>query len=352
MASEENLKELAATLAKLDGIDVDKLLRPRLGDESLEKAFESELAEIRRLAAFAGEHAKRVHNEYVNQARSNLENIWNLLHQQSSRNAADYINQRQQFLDSVRQQLEEARRWQPAFAGMAVLDRGFLEDEGIRREYERVVEDLRRETSDTLAKVRTEADAAVQGAKDLADQIEQRARLTAAKISIKDAQTQFSQATEEMEGRVRFWGGFTIVSLAVLIALPLFYMVWGPPAPPSNVLPGDQWPYVLYHTVLRIFVLSAAGAAATFCVRMFRAHVHMVEKNRHRVRVANSVESFVNSAIEPGQRDLILARLTDAIVDFGDSGLIRGEKDDTGSSVLSSDLLARILGAITAPKRG
>jgi hypothetical protein len=78
--------------------------------------------------------------------------------------------------------------------------------------------------------------------------------------------------------------------------------------------------------------------------------MHLVEKNRHRVRVANSVESFVNSALEPQQRDLLLAKLTEAIVDFGDSGIVRSDKDDPGSSIMSTELLGRILAALTPRK--
>lgn len=99
--------------------------------------------------------------------------------------------------------------------------------------------------------------------------------------------------------------------MAVLLGLPFLFMAWPLPGP-------EPWPLALYHTVLRVFVLSAAGASATFSFRILRAHLHMVERNRHRVRVANSVEIFVNSTLDPQQRDLILAKLAEAIIDFGD----------------------------------
>ena len=76
----------------------------------------------------------------------------------------------------------------------------------------------------------------------------------------------------------------------------------------------------------------------------------MAEKNKHRVRVANSVESFVNSALESQQRDLILTKLIEAIVDFGDSGIIRSEKDDGGSPAISGELIGRILSALSSKK--
>jgi hypothetical protein len=76
----------------------------------------------------------------------------------------------------------------------------------------------------------------------------------------------------------------------------------------------------------------------------------VMEKNRHRVRVANSVESFVNSALEPQQRDLILAKLAETIIDFGDSGGITHDHDEMGSQVFTGDVLGRILAALTPKK--
>ena len=71
----------------------------------------------------------------------------------------------------------------------------------------------------------------------------------------------------------------------------------------------------------------------------------MAAKNRHRVRVANSMEGFIQSALEPPQRDLILAKLVEAIVDFGETGLVRRDGDER-SSVSSADLIGRLVAAV------
>ena len=47
------------------------------------------------------------------------------------------------------------------------------------------------------------------------------------------------------------------------------------------------------------------------------------ELNGHKQRVANSTESFLAAAQSPEQRDNILAKLVDAVVSFGDSGLLK-----------------------------
>ena len=345
MASEEQLQALADSVARLDAVDTVKLLREDLGVESLHGVFAEDLAAIQSLAAFAKRHAASVHNTYVGQARSTLDHITNEMNAQVGRSSAEYINERDAFLSFVRGQVEEAKLWLPSFAGSAVLERGFLEDEGIRREYERVVKDLRVETDATLTRVKEQADKAVADAKKLADEIESRARKSATRMSVDEAQRQFSSATKELQKKADVWAGLAASSVLVLLVLPIGFMFWWP-------LPdADNWSVALYHTLLRVFMLSASGAAVTVCVRLFRAHLHMVEKNRHRVRVANSIESFVNSALEPQQRDLLLAKLAEAVIDFGDSGIIKNERDEPTSSTTSGDLAGRILAALSV-RRG
>ena len=121
---------------------------------------------------------------------------------------------------------------------------------------------------------------------------------------------------------------------------PLLFTQWELPA-------GAEWPVALYHTLLRVLALSAIAGMAAFGFRMLRAHLHLAEKNRHRVRVANCIESFVQSALEPAQRDLILAKLVDSIVNFGDSGLIQHDGYDR-SSPISGDVIGRIVAAISS----
>lgn len=344
MASKQQLQELGQTVSRLGAVDSEKLLRRDLGVESLDRVFAEDLNKIRSLAEFTAQHADSVHDHYVAQARSTLEQIANEIEAQADRPSAEYINQREEFVSAVRGQVEEAKRWLPSFAGSAVLERGFLEDEGIRREYKRVVHDLKAETEATLARVKEQADKAVADAKNLADEIESRARKSATKMSVDEAQRQFSAATRDLQTKANIWAWLTAVSGVILVALPVFFMYW--PLPDS-----DNWPVAIYHTLLRVFVLSAAGVAVTICVRLFRAHLHMVEKNRHRVRVANSIESFVNSALEAQQRDLLLAKLAEAVIDFGDSGIIKSEREEITSTATSGDLVGRILAALST-RRG
>lgn len=343
MADAATVAELQKASDSVDAVDLAKLLRKNLGEESLEIAFEQRLKRIRQIRDFALKYASNVHADYVNQVRSNLSQIAAAMKTQSERNHSDFINQKAQFLTQIDGLLEESRRQEHYFVSAAVIERGFLEDEGIRREYQRTIDDMKRETAATLDTVKQEADRAIQDAKKLADEIEAKARRTATKISVQEAQTQFGKASTDLDGRVTIWAVVLGTSLAVLVAVPIAFLWW--PLPQS-----DQWAVHLYHSLLRFVVLSALAGFATFSAKMLRAHLHMAEKNRHRVRVANSVESFVNSALDPQQRDLILAKLVEAIVDFGESGLIKHDGDDMASPATSGDILGRILAAVTAKR--
>lgn len=114
-------------------------------------------------------------------------------------------------------------------------------------------------------------------------------------------------------------------------------------------LPADTWwPAALYHALLRLMIASGVAAFAVLSIRMLRAHLHLAERNRHHLRVANSITSVLNSALEPQQRELILAKLVAALVELGNSDLNRHERDELSSPTLSADGIGRILGAITS----
>ena len=141
---------------------------------------------------------------------------------------------------------------------------------------------MKEETASTLASVKNEAEKAVQGAKELAEQIESRARRTATGISVADAQKQFSDATTKLNKKVKFWGKIAVGSLFAIIIAPAGFMLW--PLPEAC-----SWPVALYHTLLRILVLTAIAGVTTFSLRVFRAHLHMAEMNEHRLRACKEI---------------------------------------------------------------
>ncbi len=140
-------------------------------------------------------------------------------------------------------------------------------------------------------------------------------------------------------------GGASAVALGGFVATAFAAFNWQPELPSI----GATWPAFLSATLLRVVLLSTAGAVALFCVRVFRAYLHTNQLNHHRQRVANSMESFVESAITPEQRDAILGRLVEAVVAFGNSGLIPGDDDTVAAQKSTTDVVAKLLSGVAKP---
>jgi hypothetical protein len=97
----------------------------------------------------------------------------------------------------------------------------------------------------------------------------------------------------------------------------------------------------IYQTVIRVTLLTAIGAIATFCFKVLRAQMHLREQNLHRARVANTMDAFLGAASQPEQRDIILARMLDAIVAFGNSGLLTDSDESMSPAKLILESIPR-----------
>ena len=340
MATHEAINSLHESLQKLAATDWEPIRRPGLGDESLStdlKPFEEKITRIHDLAKM---YSFSVHDDTVAEIRNTIESILNILNQQANYDNASYLQTKHDFIQTLENQIEEANRWKPMIAGAAILDRGLLDIEDLRAEIGRAQNDLRKTAEKTLKEIEAESENVIKAAEARSNAITSRARQTAAGISIEEAQKQFRGTEDHDRKQVRLWTGLAVVSVAVLIVCAASFM-------PSQTSPVSlSWPSLLPSALIKVFILSTIAGTATFSFRMLRAHLHIAEKNRHRVRVANSVASFVESAADKSQRDLILSKLADAIVNYGDSGLVQHERDDH-SATMSGDVIGRIVAAIS-----
>lgn len=340
MASADQIQQLYSLIEGFDDIDMERLNRTSLGESgSLVDEIRGRLSEIETIKTLAQKYAPFVHGEYVGNAVNSLSRIRDFMQQQSSAPDVQFLSNKSSFLNQIDMEIEETRRWLPIFVSAGVLSRGLLDDEGIKRESERALVELRETATKTLDTIKDESTKAIQDAENLAKEIENRARRTASKISVQEAQRQFGEAVKTDKSRVVLWWVMAGLSFTLLIGMPLSFMAWELPK-------NAGWPESVYHMLLRLLVLSSVAGVAAFTLRMLRVHLHLAERNRHRVRVANSVESFVQSALEPAQRDLILARLVDSIIGFGNSGLVHNDGDDH-TSPMSGDVVGRVVAAIS-----
>lgn len=331
MATPDRINELSTAVLNIKNIDKDKILRSSLGEESL-AAFEKDLIDLIKKGEFAVQYGSEVSDNYVTQAFNTFNQIYKELNTHATRTNAEFVTQREQFLQNIKNSKESIKNFWFAFTSAALEVRGFLEDEGIRKEYQHTVQLMEEKANENLSRVREQAEQTIAEAKKLANEIEGKARQTAAKISIKDAQDQFTEAQKLFNGKVKLWGYLSITSLVIFIVLAYILSL--------KDFSGDIG-FAIYHTVIRLTILTAIGATATFCLRIFRAQLHMRELNLHRQRVANSLSSFVESASTPEQRDLILTHLIESIVNFGNSGLLTDSEDSISPTKLTIDSITR-----------
>lgn len=335
MATEEQIDRLKDLASDIRKVDKEKLLRPSLGEEALQKDFEPKLEEIYGKFEFALEHSLEVHDNHLHNVFQSLNQIKSEIESQANRSNVDYVGQRTSFLTNIDRYLDQLKEFWPPFVTAAVEKRGFLEDEGVRREYERSIESLKTESESALQQVQSEAQKTIAEARELAEQIENRARLTAARISVDEAQKQFHEAQRGLDRGVKTWAVIGGIFVVGFIGTALQFATADLP---------DQWRWeVIYFGAVRVSILAAIGTAAAFCLRILRAHLHMSEKNRHRQRVANSIGAFVESAVTPEQRDQILSQLVESVIQFGNSGLLQREDDNVYRPKLTIDSIMRTL---------
>ncbi len=333
MGTQGQLARFRAVADAFKKIDKDKLLRPSLGEASIKEAFGDRLDQINRKLEFALEFGQHVHDSQLSQVASNFEQISALMQAHAGRNNSEYVAQRDAFLSTIESHMEQLLQFWPSFVTAAIEVRGFLQDEGIRKEYQRTIDSMKAESGNALKLVKDEAAKTIGEAKQLADDIEKKARRTAAHISVDAAQEQFRLAQVDLKGQLKLWAWLSGIAIVAFLGFCVYLTQ-------INVPDNATW-NALYLTAIRITILTSLGAVAAFCLRILRAHMHMSQHNLHRQRVANSMAAFVESAVTPEQRDLILAHLVDAVASFGSSGLLQKEDDTIHSPKMTIDTITR-----------
>ena len=202
---------------------------------------------------------------------------------------------------------------------------------------------MKKESENTLAMVKEETEKAIDEARTLAEEIENRARRTASGISVEAVQEQFRLAQEEHDKQVKLWTWLSGGSIGLFLVVAVAFLFGDPPSGETKAM--------LYFSAVRVTIIGALGGIVAFCFRMLRAHMHMAEHNRHRQRVANSIAAFVESATTPEQRDLILAQLVDSIAHFGSSGILHKEDESGRISKVVVDNLSRTIVPPQIPPR-
>ncbi|MDE0623879.1 MAG: hypothetical protein OXH83_19620 [Bryobacterales bacterium] len=353
MATPDELKRIHQELDKLSAFQWDRVSRPEMGSASLSRELEPIQKDIESLVVLAKRYCKLIHREDTQTLLGCLQSIHNTLVGHAGTDERTYVHRKQDFLQSIRHSIRDVASWKATLVTTAMLDIGLFEFEDILDKIKQAPADLRKEAENLRAEILEAANVEFQRLHERfraemneklkrGEEIEAEYRKAAMEFSVKAAQQQFEEASSHDSGRVKLWTCLSVLSIGALIAAAFLFTFWGAVRIPT----GLEWTDALPHALLRIFVLSALAGATTFTFRMLRAHLHIAERNRHRVRVANCIKDFLGATRDKAQRDLILAKLTDSIVNYGDSGLVQYDREDH-SSTMSGDVIGRIVAAVS-----
>ncbi len=169
------------------------------------------------------------------------------------------------------------------------------------------------------------------------------ARETAQRVSLDDVQKQFDDAAKHCLFGIKIWASLSMCSVILFVIVVIGFFTWEPSFQTTVQNGASQtalnerslaYSFAIYHTVLRVTILTAIAAIATFCLKVLRAQLHLREQNLHRRRVANSMSAFLGATTSPEQRDVILIRLADAITAFGTSGLLSDDDSMSPAKVI------------------
>ena len=140
MATKKSIEQVEEAIKNLESINLERLFRSNLGDESLQPEVQPKLEKILAKARFALDYAPEVADQPVVGVAQQLSAVYQELKVQAERDSPEYIQNKEAVLNSLDNRLEAILPFWPSFVTAAVEARGFLEDEGIREESRKAIE--------------------------------------------------------------------------------------------------------------------------------------------------------------------------------------------------------------------
>jgi hypothetical protein len=336
MPDRNEMEQLAGLCNTVKVVDKSKLVRPELGALSLAPELEGIFNALYPRLDLAVEVADMLPDNMVRNFRINLQSFFDTMTEQGRRSNADYATNSAEVLGAITNQMNQMLQDWPHFISAAIERKGILRADAA---FQQNISSATQQASKIVEEAKKYSDELQEKAKT----IEAQARSTAAGVSFSEVQKEFRAAQANLFRKVSLWGGLSGLAFCGFI-LFAWYIVQHPPLlaamqpqlRPDHVDGSSKtasessvW-LAVYLAAIRITILTAIGAATTFFLRMFRAHLHMNEYNLHRQRVVNSLPVLVQAAETPEQRDQIRGRLIDLVTGFGNSGLLT--EDDSFSA--------------------
>lgn len=317
-------KHLISSIEKIESLDRAKLIRKEYGPVSFEE-LANVLDEINYKIRVIKQHHEKVDQNTNNQVRSSLESIFNQLSGVANYDEAQFVQQQNSTIRNVNGYLNVLRLNWSQYVVNALEETGLLTNTDIKAKFESFSTDLQKSTEGALKKIEEKSEQIILLAQEKADNIEKAIRGEAKLISVDSAKLQFEEAAADNKFQIILWSIISGV-LVLIFSLVILWLY-------NSELP-DEWNWtIVYYTIIRVSVLGLIGAFLKLSLKMLKANFHMWAHNLHRHRLANSMASFVESAMSKEQRDQILSQLVNAVSQFGDSGIISSESEKSNISI-------------------
>jgi hypothetical protein len=339
MTNQNSINTFKSYASSIETINVESVVRSNLGPLAFPEAA-NVLGDLRRKISIANIAPEAVPQQSLDVLNSSLSQVIQLFQRIGNLSDAAFAQERSDFPRQLEGPLDAIAQYWAPFIATAIERTGVLEGAGL------IKQQLSEEATRLLGNISQQAEQYLSMARAEAAKIKDRANLTAAGISVKAAQDQFDSAQKSLYRQAFIWSALGTLAFAGFFLFAL-YLLKNPPTFDAKITTQILVAEAAYKTAIRITILTAIGAVTTFFLRMARAHFHMAAYNEHRRRVANSMSAFVEAASAPEQRDLILGRLVEAVVQFGDSGILEGGKDAAVGPTVSIDAIMKSL-----PKSG
>lgn len=325
---------IITTIKEIKKIDKEKVLRPSYGTTSL-MPFEDKLNEVLSKVEFIEKFYDLVDTQTNNEVDGLLQQLSGQINSLVSYNEAQFVAHKETAKAQILGTYNQIKKYSPSYVCAALESSGLLNSVDLQKEFAGVTEKLKTSTEEALKKIGEESSAIILQAQKKATEIESSVRKTAQKISVKEAQDQFGDATAYNTFQIKVWGGISIVLCLAFIAIVIF-LFYVDVSKESNR-------EIIYHTVLRLSILTLVGTFLALSLKMLKAHLHMKQRNLHRKRLSNSIASFVESATTKEQGDAILVHLVESVASFGNSGIIGRDED---VSKITIDNIAKTMSSV------
>jgi len=363
MITEIGRKIINQTYENFTDFNKSVFYRYDLGNNSIENEVNPIIQEIIKKLEILKAYCNIIDDYIVYQFNSSVNSIFNILSEFSNMNTAQ-LTQEQTYIqknnklklinDNYNKLLKEI--W-PVIITTIIENKDILnlDFEGKSKEIEDSIDKLIKKTNDEIEqKTKTANELLTRSLKlikDKENEVKEKLAKSAKKISLEDAQKQFDDGRKRNRNQSMIWGLLSFLCILFFILLARYFYFDIPTDEhlksqidlfKENFSEINRWNSI-YHTVIRVMILAGVGTVATFCLKIFRANLHMYQQNLHRKRISNSIAAFVEAACSEDQSDKILELLIESVASFGHSGLIQKEDDHIYPSKMVVDNVTRSL---------